>query len=153
MAPQPPPSPISLPSNTASAAGALSPTSPQSPQSPSEHGFFGAIVDRARSRSRSKMERSRSRSPLPTPLNSPSPEEARPEPQRQPSAASSNLRSFSTDSTLVDHPIRYPPKRHSTDVSEWDRLTYGRHSGDWLFNGFSLTEVAKDAANRLRRKD
>ncbi|KAF1835649.1 hypothetical protein BDW02DRAFT_279877 [Decorospora gaudefroyi] len=140
--PQPPP-PIRT--NTVSSQKSHSSTDPTSPlyspstsptsnhtSSPTESSFFGAISARIRDRSRS---RSRKRSKSPT-------MDMSPEHQAQ-QAARPPLQQTNHRHSLQD------VGRRSTSGSECDPWR-GRHSNDWLFNGYSVTASAKELIHRRK---
>ncbi|KAF2821861.1 hypothetical protein CC86DRAFT_373621 [Ophiobolus disseminans] len=113
-----------------------SPTSPASRASPTEQSFFGAISARVRGRSRSRSRdasRKRSKSPM---MASPPRQITQPAQAQQPQRVS------------VAQPARpslQMSDRRSTGGSDPWR---GRHSNDWLFNGWSATDTMKDMVKR-----
>jgi hypothetical protein len=143
--------------------------------STTSNNFFGAITNKLRSRSRS---------PTPTPTHAAT-EPAPPSPRREvtptPKMTHADTmpqpqRSFSSGSseTAVSRDDEFTPsgpnKRSSTDRSEFQRMTYGRHSGDvslnhalidiaahannvaqWLFNGFSVTNTVKKVVGKNKK--
>ncbi|KAI4635615.1 uncharacterized protein J4E88_005083 [Alternaria novae-zelandiae] len=135
-----------------SSSGQTSPPySPSSPTarataSPTEASFFGAISARIRGRSRSRSRgatsRKRSKSPMVMP-----PEQA-PYSQRHASATSPISPTRPTAGPVQgDRPSIQAAGRRSTSGSDpWK----GRHSNDWLFNGYSLTASAKELVQRRK---
>jgi hypothetical protein len=158
MAPHDPPMPPPIRTNTVgsqksqSSSGQTSPPySPSSPgarttASPTEESFFGAISARIRGRSRSRSRgatsRKRSKSPMVMP-----PEQA-PYSQRHPSTTSPISPSRPTAEPVQGgRPSIQNTGRRSTSGSDpWK----GRHSNDWLFNGYSLTASAKELVQRRK---
>ena len=144
-------------------SSSISPTSTfasrgQSAMSPTEESFFGAIASRmrrgrSRSRSRNSKTRDRSRSPMmlppeqfpsaPTPQPmSPTYAPVAPQTPKQPQHASrASQSSVSSTATKATRPSLQGPTRRSTSGSDHWR---GRHSNSWLFNGFSVTDTAKE---------
>ena len=128
--------------------------------SPTEESFFGAITSRIRgrshSRSRAASSRKRSKSPMVMPpehlpsttanAHYSSPTTRRPQQSRHVSTASQS--SIASTTSNQHRPSLQGPSRRSTGSSDMWR---GRHSNDWLFNGFSVTEQAKDLLHRRRR--
>ncbi|KAF2139000.1 uncharacterized protein K452DRAFT_290097 [Aplosporella prunicola CBS 121167] len=100
-----------------------------------ENKFLGAIREKIRDHSRS---RSRSRSPLP-PTSMPSSQS--PSPSRP--QGSRNVSNGSQTTSLKD-------KRSSTASSNSQFSYYGRHSNEWLFNNFSVTDSIKDAYHHFK---
>ncbi|KAF2205942.1 hypothetical protein GQ43DRAFT_467647 [Delitschia confertaspora ATCC 74209] len=140
-------------------ASSLSPTSTfsyhgaQSPTSPVEESFFGAIASkmrrgRSRSRPRTRGSRDRSKSPMMLPPEhlpsssssaqaaSPTYMASRPQQPRHVSSASQS--SVMSTGSQPSRPSLQGSSRQSSDM--WR----GRHSNDWLFNGYSVTGHAKE---------
>ncbi|KAF1988930.1 hypothetical protein K402DRAFT_452659 [Aulographum hederae CBS 113979] len=145
--------PLSSPESTTSSPSSVFQTSyfPQSssattPTSPTERSFFAALnqkllpKSRSRSRSRSRapiLSTSRSASPIAeTPLASPT------------MAADTQTRHSSLPESNPMEGGRDARKRTSTNMSEFDRMSYGRHSNDWLFNGLSVRESVRGLLDR-----
>ncbi|KAK7515687.1 hypothetical protein IWZ03DRAFT_380177 [Phyllosticta citriasiana] len=113
--------------------------------------FFGALKEKIRSRSRS---RSRSRTRTRTrrtdaqstvvlpPTSMPKDDSQSPPRPRVQRMSSTLSRETTTSSTSTNY------KRHSTTSSFYS----GRHSNEWLFGGFSVTDTVKDAYHYLREK-
>ncbi|KAF2747225.1 hypothetical protein M011DRAFT_467747 [Sporormia fimetaria CBS 119925] len=131
----------------------FSPTS-MSPKSATERHFFSAIatkVRESRSRSRSRNGKARETSPPPIVISpEPLPRKTntaeshgstRPQQHRHVSTPSQGTMSRSS---TASRPIA-ATRRTSSDM--WR----GRHSNDWLFNGFSVTETAKDLFHMGRK--
>jgi hypothetical protein len=152
------PMPLPIRTNTVdsqksqSSSGQTSPPySPASPTarttaSPTEESFFGAISARIRGRSRSRSRgatsRKRSKSPMVMP-----PDQA----PYSPGRASTISPNSSTRPAAVPlqsgRPGIQDAGRRSTSGSDpWK----GRHSNDWLFNGYSLTASAKGLVQRRK---
>ncbi|KAL6711532.1 hypothetical protein ACN47E_004466 [Coniothyrium glycines] len=137
---QPMPGPIrtnTANSTTSQSSGQLSPPcSPASSTSPSavSESFFGALTSRIRGRSRSHsrgaVSRKRSKSPMVLPQSQAPP--------------SRNIQ-FASPTRPSAAPVQTPGiqdvGRRSTSGSDPWR---GRHSNDWLFNGYSVTASAKE---------
>ncbi|KAF2663943.1 hypothetical protein BT63DRAFT_430190 [Microthyrium microscopicum] len=133
----------------------------ESIQSPTSKSFFGAIS--------TKFNKTRSRSPSPAPPQANTPRATTPKPRNSrtvsqqitsstPMSPTSTMtsyhasRQFSSDSTAtavsIDSPTRDSfsapsPKRTDSSQSNFQRMSYGRHSGDWLFGGASFTNAMK----------
>ncbi|KAF2015586.1 hypothetical protein BU24DRAFT_180939 [Aaosphaeria arxii CBS 175.79] len=129
--------------------------------SPTEESFFGAIAGRmrrgrSRSRSRGASARNRSKSPMMLPPENfpPSTTTALPSSPISPTTSTQQRRhasSASQSSAIEVKPTRPNLEavgRRSTSGSDPWR---GRHSNDWLFNGFSVTETAKDILHLGRK--
>lgn len=121
--------------------GQMSPTS--APTSPTSRAFFGAITERLRERSRSRSRadasRKRGKSPMVLPpQNIPT----RPQQGRHVSQPTTTQAS-----TKAQRPSLQESSRTSTGTSDPWR---GRHSNDWLFNGFSFRDTAKGALERRK---
>ncbi|CAO2652109.1 Nn.00g003920.m01.CDS01 [Neocucurbitaria sp. VM-36] len=122
-------------SQKSQSSGNMSP--PASPASPTSRDFFGAITQRIRGRSRSRSRDAprRPKSPMAMPpaqvqQASPARPSAIPVQSARPSVQDAGRRS--TSSTSGSDPWR------------------GRHSNDWLFNGYSVTATAKDLLQRRK---
>lgn len=152
---QPMPLPIrtnTVDSQKSQSSGQTSPPySPASPTarttaSPTEESFFGAISARLRGRSRSRSRgatsRKRSKSPMAMP-----PTQA-PYPQRRASTTSpTNSTRPAAAPVQNGRPSIQDAGRRSTSGSDpWK----GRHSNDWLFNGYSLTASARELVQRRK---
>ncbi|KAF1931597.1 uncharacterized protein M421DRAFT_417361 [Didymella exigua CBS 183.55] len=118
-------------------SGQMSPTS--APNLPTSRAFFGAITERlserSRSRSRADASRKRSKSPMILP------------PEQLPTGRSQQARHISQPTpnqppAKVSRPSLQENGRTSTGGSDPWR---GRHSNDWLFNGFSFRDTAREA--------
>lgn len=123
-------------------SGQMSPTS--APSSPTSRAFFGAITERLRERSRSRLRadtsRKRAKSPMvlpPEQLPTARPQQARHVSQPTPTQALAK----------VPRPRLQENGRTSTGGSDPWR---GRHSNDWLFNGFSFRDTAREAFERRK---
>ena len=155
--------PLSPPSNAGVPTSYFSPISPTSsissttsPASPAERSFFGAIAQsvRLRSRSRSRNRRSRSRSPRSPSLNVTSNPVALPSPPVKP-GVSSRSTSSKTLSMPSDRAALTQRKSHARGSSQSSHGSLnsptgtmpvaqcGRHSNDWLFGGFSVTDTVR----------
>ncbi|KAH6644119.1 hypothetical protein C7974DRAFT_14961 [Boeremia exigua] len=113
--------------------------SPQSaPVSPSSRAFFGAITERLRERSRSRSRADTKTSMIlpPEQLSTARPQHTRHVSQPTPSQAPAK----------APRPSLQDSGRTATGGDPWR----GRHSNDWLFNGFSFRDTAKDALERRR---
>jgi hypothetical protein len=114
--------------------------------SPTEESFFGAISARLRGRSRSRSRgatsRKRSKSPVAMP-----PTQA-PYPQGRASTTSpTNSKRPAAAPVQNGRPSIQDAGRRSTSGSDpWK----GRHSNDWLFNGYSLTASARELVQRRK---
>ncbi|KAH8726573.1 hypothetical protein GQ44DRAFT_705849 [Phaeosphaeriaceae sp. PMI808] len=113
------------------------PTSPVSPTSrtasPTEQTFFGTISARVRGRSRSRSrDASRKRSESPYSKTHAAP------PQHVRHASNTSA------SSTQQRPRLQNPDRSGSDP--WR----GRHSNEWLFNGFSVTEATKNMLQRRK---
>ncbi|KAF2104505.1 hypothetical protein NA57DRAFT_51325 [Rhizodiscina lignyota] len=148
----------------------ISPTTPRSatstktPNTPAERSFFGALAqnirERSRSRSRARQEvhksqASPSSSPTSTPISTITPTTpttmsprtdrySRPHSMRVPSEAS-------TASNWSSSSASKRASTHSSEVS-FEKFSYGRHSNDWLFNGFSVKDTASKIFHRSREE-
>ncbi|KNG46445.1 hypothetical protein DDE82_007934 [Stemphylium lycopersici] len=113
--------------------------------SPAEESFFGAISarirGRSRSRSRSAASRKRSKSPMVMP-----PEQT-PHSQHTPIASPTTPTRPSAAPLQGGIPSVQNAGRRSTSGSDPWR---GRHSNDWLFNGYSVTASAKELIQRRK---
>lgn len=123
-------------------SGQTSPTS--APSSPTSRAFFGAITERLRERSlsRSGADASRKRAKSPTILP----------PERIPASRPQQARQVSQPTTT-----QYSVKAPRPSLRENDRTSTGgsdpwrgRHSNDWLFNGFSFRDTARGALERRK---
>lgn len=117
--------------------GQMSPTS--APSSPTSRAFFGAITERLRERSRSRSRADASREQTKSPMTLP--------PEQLPTARSQQVRHVSQTTpsqapTKTPRPSLQENGRTSTGGSDPWR---GRHSNDWLFNGFSFRDTAREA--------
>ncbi|KAF2124294.1 hypothetical protein P153DRAFT_371149 [Dothidotthia symphoricarpi CBS 119687] len=131
--PTPPVRTSTVDSQNTQGSGQMSPpTSPALPSrtataSPTEDSFFGAITARMRrDRSRSASRR-RDKSPMVMP------------PVQVPSTTTQPRQA--TKAAQPSRPSLQSEGRRSTSGSDPWR---GRHSNDWLFNGFSVTDTARD---------
>ncbi|ENI04561.1 hypothetical protein COCC4DRAFT_40679 [Bipolaris maydis ATCC 48331] len=131
-----------------SSSGQISPPySPASPTSrmatsPTEESFFGAITARIRGRSRSRSRGA------PSDKRPKSPPMAMPSHSRHASTASSTTSpSPAATSGQSTRPTIQDTGRRTTSGSDPWR---GRHSNDWLFNGYSVTASAKDFLQRRK---
>ncbi|EUC42456.1 hypothetical protein COCMIDRAFT_28893 [Bipolaris oryzae ATCC 44560] len=135
-------------SQTSSSSGQISPPySPASPASrmvtsPTEESFFGAITARIRGRSRSRSRGA------PSDRQQKSPPVAMPPHSRHASTA---------NSTTSPGPASPPGQSARPTLQDTGRRTTsgsdpwrGRHSNDWLFNGYSVTASAKDFLQRRK---
>jgi hypothetical protein len=124
-------------------SGRMSPTS--APSSPTSRAFFGAITERLRERSRSRSRaeaiRKRAESPLP-PEQLPA---SRPQQARH--ARHVSQQTTTQASAKAPRPSLQESGRTSTGGSDPWR---GRHSNDWLFNGFSFRDTARGALERRK---
>jgi hypothetical protein len=135
-----------------SSSGQTSPPySPASPTaraatSPTEASFFGAISARIRGRSRSRSRggtpRKRSKSPMVMP-----PEQAPYAQRHTPTASPISPSRPAAVPVQGGRPSILDAGRRSTSGSDPWR---GRHSNDWLFNGYSLTASAKELVQRRK---
>ncbi|KAH7115807.1 hypothetical protein B0J11DRAFT_110604 [Dendryphion nanum] len=155
------PPPIRTSTVDSQSSGAMSPSSETlSPTSTSgqargamsatEESFFGAIAERmrrsrSRSRSRNGVSRNRSKSPMVMPPEhlplAPPTQPTRVPQTPQPTRLASTSRLDAVPAAKPSRPSLQGPSRRSTSGSDMWR---GRHSNEWLFNGFSVTETAKD---------
>ncbi|KAK8204890.1 hypothetical protein IWZ01DRAFT_544547 [Phyllosticta capitalensis] len=110
-----------------------------------ESNFFGALKQKIRSSSRSRSRSNKTQDhsstilpPTSMPRDS-SQSHTRPRVQRMSSTLSRESGASSTSTAN---------KRHSTTSSFYS----GRHSNEWLFGGFSVTDTVKDAYHYLREK-
>jgi hypothetical protein len=151
------PMPLPIRTNTVdsqksqSSSGQISPPySPASPNSrlatsPTEESFFGAITARIRGRSRSRSRGAtpdkRTKSPMAMPP-------VRPSHARHTSAASSSspARPLATPLQGGRPSIQDTGRRNTSGSDPWR----GRHSNDWLFNGYSVTASAKEFIQRRK---
>ncbi|OAL43816.1 hypothetical protein IQ07DRAFT_592883 [Pyrenochaeta sp. DS3sAY3a] len=120
----------------------LSPSSPTSrgpAGSPTEESFFGAITSRirGRSRSRSRDASRRSKSPMAMPPQHVQPRQVSFTSPTRPAPAPVQASRPSLNET---------GRRGTTSSDPWR----GRHSNDWLFNGYSVTATAKDLLQRRK---
>jgi hypothetical protein len=106
--------------------------------SPTEESFFGAISarirHRSRSRSRGATSRKRSKSPMVMPPIAP---------QSQHTSIVSPM-SPTRPAAMPVQSIQDVGRRSTSGSDPWR----GRHSNDWLFNGYSMTASAKDLIRR-----
>ncbi|KAF5848107.1 hypothetical protein GGP41_005524 [Bipolaris sorokiniana] len=135
-----------------SSSGQISPPySPASPTSrmatsPTEESFFGAITARICGRSRSRSR------------GAPSDKRPRSPPMAMPPVQPPHLRHASTaSSTISPGPVATPGHSIRPTIQDVGRRTTsgsdpwrGRHSNDWLFNGYSVTASAKDFLQRRK---
>ncbi|KAJ4984687.1 hypothetical protein SVAN01_09801 [Stagonosporopsis vannaccii] len=114
------------------------------PVSTTSRAFFGAISERLRerSRSRSRTDAFRKRAKSPTVLP----------PERLPTARPQQMRHASQPA-----PTQVPAKAQRPSLQENGRTSTGasdpwrgRHSNDWLFNGFSFRDTAREAFERRK---
>ncbi|KAF1943306.1 hypothetical protein EJ02DRAFT_453410 [Clathrospora elynae] len=118
-------------------------TSPTcSPASPTSNTFFGAITARIRGRSRSRSRGATSRKRSKSPMIMP-PEHA--------------LQSQHGSIASPTRPAAVPVQNGSPNMQDTGRRSTGgsdpwrgRHSNDWLFNGYSVTATAKDLIQRRK---
>jgi hypothetical protein len=124
----PPFSPVSLTSSGAT--------------SPASESFFGAITSRIRGRSRSRsrgaVSRQRSKSPVIMP-----PEQA---PPSRNVSLSSPVRPSAAPVQSGRQSLQDAGRRSTSGSDPWR----GRHSNDWLFNGYSVTASAKEFIQRRK---
>ena len=116
----------------------LSPTSTS--RSPTPRAFLGKITERLRERSRSRSHLPVDRSPMllpPQQLSATQSQQTRHVSQPAPAQASGK----------EQRPSLQENQRTSTGGSDPWR---GRHSNDWLFNGFSFRDTARGAFERRR---
>ncbi|RMZ66375.1 hypothetical protein GMOD_00001702 [Pyrenophora seminiperda CCB06] len=137
------PMPLPIRTNTASSQTTQSSMSPasatstsRSAASPIETSFFGAITARIRGRSRSRSRegtlRKRSKSPMP-----------------QQTSSARTAKQAAVPPVQSTRPSLQQAGRRSTSGSGSDPWR-GRHSNDWLFNGYSVTASAKELMQRRR---
>lgn len=112
--------------------------------SPTSRAFFGAITKQLRERSRSRCRvetfREHTRSPRVLP-----PQHLQQSPSQHPDCVSQTI---STQTPVKEQrPSLQKNGRTSTSGSDPWR---GRHSNDWLFNGFSFRSTARDAFERRK---
>ncbi|KAF3053037.1 hypothetical protein E8E11_011424 [Didymella keratinophila] len=123
-------------------SGRMSPTS--APSSPTSRAFFGAITERLRERSRSRSRPDASRKRAKSPMILP--------PKQLPASRAQQARHVSQPTTTqtsakAPRPSLQENGRTSTGGSDPWR---GRHSNDWLFNGFSFRDTARGALERRK---
>ncbi|KAK7614460.1 hypothetical protein BKA81DRAFT_544 [Phyllosticta paracitricarpa] len=107
--------------------------------------FFGALKEkiRSRSRTRTRTRRTDAQSTAVLPPTSMPKDDSQSPPRPRVQRMSSTLsRETTTSSTSTNY------KRHSSTSSFYS----GRHSNEWLFGGFSVTDTVKDAYHYLREK-
>ena len=123
-------------------SGQMSPTS--APTSPASRAFFGAITERLRERSRSRSRADASRERAKSPIVLP--------PEQLPAARPQQARHASQPTSTQGHAKAPRPSLHEngrTSTSGSDPWR-GRHSNDWLFNGFSFRDTARGALERRK---
>ncbi|KZM21934.1 uncharacterized protein EKO05_0000379 [Ascochyta rabiei] len=123
----------------------MSPTS--APTSPASRAFFGAITERLRERSRSRTHADASRKRAKSPMAMP-PEQlpvAQPQPARQVSQVAAAQAPAKATRPALQH-----DGRRSTSSSSSSDPWRGRHSNEWLFNGFSVRDTAKGYFERRK---
>lgn len=122
--------------------GQISPTA--APSSPTSRAFFGAITERLheRSRSRSRADASRKRAKSTTILPPEQLSVSRPQQAQHVSQPTTTQ-----VSAKAPRPSLQENGRTSTNGSDPWR---GRHSNDWLFNGFSFRDTARGALERRK---
>ncbi|KAK3079145.1 hypothetical protein LTS18_005623 [Coniosporium uncinatum] len=113
---------------------------PTTPQSPTERSFFGAITqsvrrDRSSSPSRGRIARDRSRSPRPA---------LQTQQSTRPAASPIQPNSIQTDAPEKAKRV----SSMGSSGSDFEKFSYGRHSNDWLFNGFSVRDTFKGVLDR-----
>ncbi|KAK8155106.1 hypothetical protein BKA80DRAFT_282733 [Phyllosticta citrichinensis] len=108
-----------------------------------ESKFFGALKEKIRSRSRSRSRENDAQSTTVLPPTSMPKDDSQNPPRPRVQRMSSTL---SRETTASSTSTAY--KRHSTTSSFYS----GRHSNEWLFGGFSVTDTVKDAYHFLREK-
>ncbi|USP77782.1 hypothetical protein yc1106_05056 [Curvularia clavata] len=134
-----------------SSSGQMSPPcSPGSPNSriatsPTEESFFGAITARIRGRSRSRSRAAtsdkRTKSPMAMPpVQSPQSQHA------SGASSTSPARPLATPLQSSRPSVQSPGRRNTSGSDPWR----GRHSNDWLFNGYSVTATAKEFIQRRK---
>ncbi|KAF9696780.1 hypothetical protein EKO04_005343 [Ascochyta lentis] len=126
-------------------SGQMSPTS--APASPTSRAFFGAITERLRERSRSRSRADPSRKRAKSPMVMP-PEQL-PVAQPQPARQASQLAATQAPAKST-RPALQQDGRRSTSSSSSSDPWRGRHSNDWLFNGFSVRDTAKGYLERRK---
>ncbi|KAF1840155.1 uncharacterized protein K460DRAFT_371365 [Cucurbitaria berberidis CBS 394.84] len=120
-----------------------SPTSRAPAGSPTEESFFGAITARIRGRSRSRSRDASRRSKSPRTMPPAQVQQARHVSMTSPTRpAASPVQSGR--SSVQD------TGRRSTGGTAGSDPWRGRHSNDWLFNGYSVTASAKDLLQRRK---
>ncbi|KAI9696663.1 MAG: hypothetical protein M1820_008037 [Bogoriella megaspora] len=133
-------------------------TSSASPTSPTERSFFGAIAQsitsRSRSRSRDRSHRSRSRSPIPPTTSATTIAPTRPSPYGRPVSSTPATGSSARDSGTQRKSVHSRQASYGSSISSptgtMPVAQCGRHSNDWLFGGFSVTDTVK---NLMERRD
>ena len=128
--------------------GQMSPTS--APTLPTSRAFFGAITERLRERSRSRSRADASRKRAKSPMVLP--------PEQIPSTRPQQARHVSQPTTIeasakAVRPDLQQAGRRSTSSSTSTDAWRGRHSNDWLFNGFSVRETARGVFERRKSGD
>ncbi|KAJ8117890.1 hypothetical protein OPT61_g1015 [Boeremia exigua] len=122
--------------------GQMSPTS--APASPTSRAFFGAITERLRERSRSRSRTDPSRNATKPSMILPPEQLSAVRPQRTRHAS----QPLSTQAAAkAPRPSLQDNGRTTTGASDPWR---GRHSNDWLFNGFSFRDTAREALERRK---
>jgi len=134
--------------------------------SPTSQSFFEAISSKIRSRSRSSAAKHldpgsssfEARPPNPRKSRSRSPNTAltraaaqnQPRPAAMPIQPSSRAVPVRMDSPTSTYTCASMKRQSSSgsERSEWEKMTYGRHSSDWLFEGWSLTGSVKKVWSR-----
>jgi hypothetical protein len=131
--------------NSQTSSPPMSPASQTSQSSRAASDFFGAISARVRGRSRSRSREAsgnRSSSPMVSPPRSiPATHAQAAQPQHTRQA------SIPSPTTPVRPSLQAGDRRSTSGSDPWR----GRHSNEWLFGGFSVTETAKGLVQRRNK--